>query len=930
MLRRIVRLRFLPPQQQQQQHQLARCFLSYHNNTTDDEETLRNQQVSQQAHQLLGEDSLSHSSWMVAEDTLWSLSNMHTLESVDLSVLLLDKLVTQSPLCSDSRYIDFLGNFDLLHSILYNWHQVSKRSGNESNITMTNQGDAGKTPCKLPTSITCIEPEKLYTMLHDWGRTVNLDFFSGRNLSLLMEVASRQAKQLYDHSSNSNSSQDISQQRLFQLAEFTEKLFYQMLDKESTIHYLPPSAVNLNFCLANWSYTGNIERAWKLKNAAVDRDILHDRISYNILLKLYATHGRGPDAQRIVEELLSQDDPELQPDVRTYNTAILAWSNSRADPMESARRTQMLLDRMVQQQLRPNLRTFNAVLSCWARAGQADMCETLLTELHQLSLAGKLDEPPDAYSYNAVLNAFAKSGQPEKAETLCDEMCSAFLHQDRTDLKPALSTFTCVMEAYSRKLAQVLRSESGGLEAFELTKSARRVFDRMEELHQFGILPAHDTASYNNMLFCYHKCSNVQTAPVVNRSAEHADQLLSTMVSNGVQPDFRSYSVVIQAWLQRPDGVKRAMELLDAVWKLHEERKLVKVDAQSLHAIVVGLCRRDRADLAEKLLWEWCRLRREDPSRVQSPVVKSFGSIMGNLSQDDEPDRAEKGEKLFDEMLKLRREGVIKAAPDKQFVESLIRMWTYSGKLNAHLKAYDLLSKLRHEANRKREMQPDVNSYIRVAFACSEHRPADPLTAEKVMYDMYADYKAGKLVGRPLKCEKGFNSALSAWVYKGGGPSALSRIEALYSEMTRLHDSGELQCCDHVTKGIILNALATVSPTLENAAKAESLLDQWSKQFKAGRTVMRPDANRYGSVIQAWCRAGNAKRANALLLDMYEQFRHGDESMKPKFKHFDDVVDAWEQSKSPDASDRAMTVLHLRNRVYRTSGEWMSSASASS
>jgi pentatricopeptide repeat protein len=894
-----------------------------------------------QAHRLLDGhgDALPPEQWMEAEDCVWSLSNARTAESVDLTLLLLDKLLLarQKLLLHDQdddtslnkAYTEFLTNWELWHSVLINWQQVSKEQLSGSN----NVDDSRMT-----------SPSKLLAMLDSWNAllasTPSVQQFNcttSKTLSLLIDVVGRRGQRLADQP-------NCSAKEVLESAELAETLLFRMIDQsESNVNSFPPSTSNLNMVLWLWAAAARVDRAWLLLKRTSEM-VPPDLRSYNAVLQAYAATGNGAAAEQVLHELCRTDTP-VKPDVTTWNIVLAAWARS-PDKVTAAERVEQLLVSMMMYggngtkksdetfgplrrqsaavaslAVKPDLTTFNTALSAWARVGEADTCARLLGEMRDLYKAGRLEDPPDVFSYSTVMNAFAKAGQPDKAEALSDEMYTAFKQHGMVELKPTIPILTSILDAYSRKIGEAATKKDNDT-ALNSIQRAQRVFQRMRELNQFGFLETGpDTTAYNVMLTCYLRSSYADTFPRVNTAAEQADILLQEMkqMYRGakqsdamVAPTFKSYSIVIQAWLQRPDGIHRAVQLLDELWKAQTTGgQRMSPDSLSLHCIIVGFCRANRPDVAQKLLISVCETKRRDPSSMIEPRLASFGSVVGSLSRSRHPNSARIAQSLVNQMEELFKMGVLSEGPDHLIYQTLVSLWAYSDRAGSAKKAYSILSEMRRRASSgETSMQPDLITYNQVIYALSRGDP-QPVYAERVLRQMYEDYKNGVNSVKPNN--KSFNTALSAWA-RFNHPISIDRADALFQEMQNLHKAGEL-VCDAVTYNIMLNCLATTSRR-DGAQRAETIVEKMKELSEAGDETFRPNAVSYGCLIKAWVRVGDAARAQAVLSKMFEDYTRGEIHMKPQLRHFEQVGHAWSASTDASSNEKIQSVLEMKQLLY--------------
>jgi pentatricopeptide repeat protein len=916
---------------------------------------------------------LSNARTIQSVELSWSLVDAVILSAVDSSKKQTDERDDDPD--DDLVHAQLLFNWDLWYSIIINWHQVSKELLNEGNGHTASSKNI-ISPIDLLARLDQWKAilddiaETLQQELHEYKTEYeHFDCTNCKTLSLLLDIVSREGKFL------ANQPNSVARE-IVPYAEFAEKLLLRMMEKSeigimrSEVNF-PPSTANLNMVLILWARAAMVDRAWRLLQYAItSQDTRPDLRSYNAVMQAYSIAGDGKSAERVLYELLRQQQKQqeqfetdisivsetgepdvIKPSILSWNTVLAAWARS-PDKVKAAERVEQLLGMMVlysngarvsydsdqlikvermdntsletatqpswRQSVKPDIITLNTALSAWARVGEADTCARLLGEMRDLYKAGQLDDPPDIFSYSTVMNAFAKARQPEKAEALWDGMYQAFT-QGAEELKPTVQMMTTILDGYSRQISEAV-SKSNYEAAFKGLARAERIFERIRELFLSGQLSGGpDTAAYNVMLKCYLYCARAHALPKESdTTAKIADELLLEMKKLyeskqfDAAPTFVTYSIVIQAWLSRPDGIPRAIALLDEAL----ERRMtgdprMRPDLNSITSIVTGSCSANQPRMAQRFLLNICEIRRKDPSNMVEPRIEHFGTIFAALNRSNAPYATAYAQNLFDQMRAYYKLSVITYEPDSLIYESLLSIWANSNTSDAGKKSYGIFTEMkRRAADGDKSMQPDLKIYHQVLFALSGKDP-QPVMAENIVSQMYSDYKNNNSDVKPDN--RTFNYALSAWA-RLSHPEAINRADALFQEMQKLHQAGEITC-DVVTFNIMLHCLASSSKR-DAAERAETLLQRMNKLADSGHETFRPTVVSYGCLINAWIRVMDIPRAEAILVNMYRESENGKAHLKPQVRHFEQVSRAWMSSSDKDKKSRNQAVLNLLKLVY--------------
>lgn len=281
-------------------------------------------------------------------------------------------------------------------------------------------------------------------------------------------------------------------------------------------------------------------------------DLEPDQAVYNAVLNALAKSCQ-PSAVEKAEEILTMmqtsPDPRLKPNIVTYATVMDCHTKCGEG---SARRAEELLRfvegtyRSGDETLQPNAVFYSAILQAWAKSATpegATKAEELLRRNIALYEEGYEYAKPHAIMYNAVMDAIARSGDPTsgtRAEELLQEM-EALYQDGEEELKPSRRSYNAVILACRN-------AGDGG-------KKAEELLGRMEELAASGrpeLTP--DVVSYNCAI-----AAIVDAGGDHYNAADRAQALLDRMEERRIQPDGRTYSPVIEAWLKRNDEKGHAL-----------------------------------------------------------------------------------------------------------------------------------------------------------------------------------------------------------------------------------------------------------------------------------------------------------------------------------------------------------------------------------
>ncbi|GAX13567.1 hypothetical protein FisN_3Lh135 [Fistulifera solaris] len=780
--------------------------------------------------------------WNSAEDQLEWWTYQKTPLSVQMSILLLSRLVDEQKIGNTTISSDFL-DWQIIDRLVENWESVH-------DSIKENNGER------------VILPAQLLATVDRWCNESPTLELSGSSLQVILGVASRRAKRL----------KSVTE------AAFAETVLDRMTElnqpNASSLGSFHPRTKALNKVLSSWTACARPDRARALLERA-QHVIPLDIRSYNCLLAAYAKVGNGEAAEQLLKDMceqwqLQEGYPLLdwkgsapKPDVVSWNTVISAWARSHGG--NAAERVQSLLARMYDPKTFPpvqaDVKTFNTVLSCWARAGQADRCLTLLQEMKELHSGGQLESPPDLFSYATVTNAFAKASQPEKAQDLVDEVYSLFIN-GRKDLKPSLTLLTTLMDAWSR---------AGNVDR------TRLLFQRIKDLYHFGFLDSGpDTATYNVMLASLFYANN----RAVN-AREEADSLFQEMKrSTKSPPDFYSYTMLIQIFLLQNDGLHRATELVwEAMEFCRENAFGQQPEHMQLKAILLAFAKADQPQVAHDVLMRLCTLAKEKHlGRVR---IDLFGLVFSAWDRSYARDAALKADELVQMLLDLYRAGLA-PPPDAQIYDAVLSCWARSSLPTAVERAYSLVTSMR--THRLRQCKsPDLSGILcdRVLNLFQRQHRAD--YAYDLLLIMHEDFLRKRSAVVP---GIGRYKSVMRQIAHSEDDCRVEKVEALLRNMSGF---GLVPDAD-AFNSLIYSCLT--SDNVDATARIQGLVEEMKALDARGIKNVFPNCTSFEFWARAEIKIGAVSQAGHILLDLWTMYNEGRIQEKPESSFFDEVEKA--------------------------------------
>jgi len=186
---------------------------------------------------------------------------------------------------------------------------------------------------------------------------------------------------------------------------------------------------------------------------------------------------------------------------------------------------------------------------------------------------------------------------------------------------------------------------------------------------------------------------------------------------------------------------------------------------------------------------------------------------------------------------------------------------------------------------------------------------AKPERAEAILRRLCDDFKAGlsKLAPNAFS----FGSVLFAWGFskqKDGGQRAQDILDMMIDMGEQMNDKSlarpSARCYNSVLQ-------AWCRPqTQSGTTNAERFLQRMQEDYRLGNDEARPSAESYGLIIHNWSLMGCAEQSEKVLRLLCNDYkRNGNHLAKPTSFQFNSAISAWPRSRASHALDRAFSVF---------------------
>ena len=162
---------------------------------------------------------------------------------------------------------------------------------------------------------------------------------------------------------------------------------------------------------------------------------------------------------RMVELAAHRDDSyrSLQPDAKTYEKVILAWSRSRYH--SAPERIHSLLSEMERRndmgdhKMRPSLIGYTNLMLAWQRSGREESTDAIQHVFDSLQIQYKADGQkhlrPDRYIFGILIDSWAFCKDLDRVESIFEEMMNEW-RNGNNDAQPDMHIFHNILRAHSK------------------------------------------------------------------------------------------------------------------------------------------------------------------------------------------------------------------------------------------------------------------------------------------------------------------------------------------------------------------------------------------------------------------------------------------------------------------------------------------------
>ncbi|KAL7536303.1 hypothetical protein ACHAXR_007071 [Thalassiosira sp. AJA248-18] len=396
--------------------------------------------------------------------------------------------------------------------------------------------------------------------------------------------------------------------------------------------------------------------------------------AYNILMNCYAQAGDADEAEKLLADLESYD----QPNSKSYNLAIKALSTSGTS--NAVDRAWQILYRLgyprdvkstlpLQEQLPFNVSidNFNAMLKMFAKRGMASEAEALLNKIDELVVKGKIERGPDIQSYEGVLEALGRCGDedaPSRAEALVTRL-EVMSEMGGGDFQPSLLVYNLLINCYANAgmagKAERLLERLDDPDLFSVGSTIKAIANSGKN-QNVSISRAETLAKSlggGNEIIFSHRLKLASKWGL----GDLAEQLIEQMERQGLNPGIIHYTAAVNAWAKSTDD--NATARAEILFKTMEDK--FDLDRAAYHGLLLNYSAEGNSKKARRLLQRMLDAPEITPNR------NSFTIVIDSYARSNSNSAGHKAEELLDQMRELHAAGNHEVEPDDVTYASVIR-----------------------------------------------------------------------------------------------------------------------------------------------------------------------------------------------------------------------------------------------------------------
>jgi pentatricopeptide repeat protein len=287
-----------------------------------------------------------------------------------------------------------------------------------------------------------------------------------------------------------------------------------------------------------YGHAGDVDGVWRCWKEMRSRHIKPSSITLGCMVEAVVRLGDTDGAYDLVQQI--QDDDQCKGAVNAVIYCSVLKGFAREKKLE---RVWSVYEEMDRRGVEMSIVTYNTLLDACARVARMDSLPRLLQDMRKQSIK------PNLISFSTMIKGHCQNGDIQAAFALVEQM------KNETSLKPDEIMYNSLLDGCAQHnlideaLTLLKEMQAEGVQPSNFTLSVLvKVMNRGRRVDQAFSLVNEICTKYHfkpNV----HVYTNLIQACISNRQVSRAMETLETMVKDGVQPEGRTYTLLVRAHL---------------------------------------------------------------------------------------------------------------------------------------------------------------------------------------------------------------------------------------------------------------------------------------------------------------------------------------------------------------------------------------------
>lgn len=245
--------------------------------------------------------------------------------------------------------------------------------------------------------------------------------------------------------------------------------------------------------------------------------------------------------------------------------------------------------------------------------------------------------------------------------------------------------------------------------------------------------------------------------------------------------------------------------------------------------------------------------------------------------------------------------------PNTTIYNLILEVHAYSTSTEGAQHAQDILQRMENPET-EGIARPNLESYAKVMEAWAKRKQPDRV--EQVMDRIESS-------GLHLQADTYiYNRLIRAYGMAGQADKALAVLETLLEAADEDPDNESTLNPNYKTWLYVMRAFAQPQHTETGVATIQSLMEQMALGFRQGQEDWQPGFEIYNALLRALSyQKGKAKEAEGILYKMIEQYKQGAEEMRPNAESFYNVIQAYRRVSDAGVAFKVEKLLELQEAL---------------